>query len=78
MPSEDIQTHLRIPADLKVRFQRAADASKRSLTAEVMARLEDSFSMTPAPAVDEHTLDLFAERVGQMLDKRDKRKAKRG
>jgi Arc-like DNA binding domain len=77
MPSEDIQTNLRIPSDLKLRLQRAADASKRSLTAEVIARLEDSFSMTPAPAVDEHTLDLFAEKVGQVLDERDKKRGKR-
>lgn len=76
MPSEDIQTNLRIPADLKVRLQHAADASKRSLTAEVMARLEDSFSTTPAPTVDEHTLDLFAEKVGQVLDERDARRRK--
>ncbi|MFL9987230.1 Arc family DNA-binding protein [Paraburkholderia sediminicola] len=81
MPSEDIQTNLRLPADLKERLKHAADANKRSTNAEVVARLEESFvgSMPAdrAPAIDEHTLDLFAEKVGQVLDEREKKRGKR-
>lgn len=81
MTSEDIQTNLRLPANLKARLKRAADANKRSTNAEVVARLEETFASTrgadKAPPVDEHTLDLFAEKVGQVLDEREKKK-KRG
>ena len=81
MPSEDIQTNLRLPADLKERLKHAADANKRSTNAEVVARLEESFARSKpadkAPAVDEYTLDLFAEKVGQVLDEREKKRTKR-
>lgn len=82
MTSEDIQTNLRLPANLKTKLKRAADANKRSTNAEVVARLEESFTgpkaAEKAPAVDEYTLDLFAGKVGevmgQVLDERDKRR----
>lgn len=85
MTSEDIQTNLRLPAGLKTKLKRAADVNKRSTNAEVVARLEESFSgAKPAEktaAVDEYTLDLFAdkvaEKVGQVLDEREKRRSKR-
>lgn len=77
MTSEDIQTNLRLPADLKKRLKRAADASNRSMNAEVIARLEGSFENSSAPQVDDRTLDLFAEKVGQVLDEREKRRVKR-
>ncbi|PRY03791.1 Arc family DNA-binding protein [Paraburkholderia sp. BL25I1N1] len=76
MPSEDIQTNLRLPIDLKERLKQAADASNRSMNAEVVARLEESFSGAVTGPIDEHTLDLFAEKVGQVLDERDKRRKK--
>jgi hypothetical protein len=86
MPSEDIQTNLRLPADLKERLKHAADANKRSTNAEVVARLEESFAAPKlgekGPAVDEHTLDLFADTVAgkvvRALDEREKRKKSRG
>jgi len=43
MPSEDVQTNLRLPADLKERLVEAATNNKRSLSAEVASRLEESF-----------------------------------
>jgi len=43
MASEDVQTNLRLPADLKDRLVASASNSKRSLSAEVSARLEGSF-----------------------------------
>lgn len=79
MATDDIQTNLRLPASLKTRLKRAADASNRSMNAEVVARLEDSFDkhkVAPAP-VDDRTLDLFAEKVGDVLDEREKRRGKR-
>ncbi|RAS38298.1 Arc family DNA-binding protein [Paraburkholderia bryophila] len=77
MTSEDIQTNLRLPSDLKTRLKHAADASNRSMNAEVVARLEESFNAGSTPPIDEHTLDLFAEKVGQVLDEREKNRGKR-
>lgn len=44
MTSEDVQTNLRLPAKLKERLLEAAVQNKRSLSAEVSARLESSFN----------------------------------
>lgn len=77
MTSEDIQTNLRLPSDLKTRLKHAADASNRSMNAEVVARLEDSFNAGSALPIDEHTLDLFAEKVGQVLEEREKKRVKK-
>jgi hypothetical protein len=81
MTSEDIQTNLRLPADLKERLRQAADTSNRSMNAEVVARLEDSFTAGAAPPVDDKTLDLFADKVAgkvvRALDEREKRRSKR-
>jgi plasmid stability protein len=84
MTSEDIQTNLRLPANLKAKLRRAAEANKRSTNAEVVARLEASFSASdlaakgPTAAIDEHTLDLFAEKVGDVvghvLDERERKR----
>lgn len=78
MTSEDIQTNLRLPGALKERLRQAADASNRSMNAEVVARLEESFSAGNGASIDEHTLDLFAEKVGQVLDERERRRKPRG
>ncbi|MDQ7975905.1 Arc family DNA-binding protein [Paraburkholderia sp. SARCC-3016] len=79
MARDEPQVNLRIPAALKDRLDKASDRNKRSLTAEIVARLEESFSKDPAPVtqVDPYTLDLFAEKVGQVLDEREKKRAKR-
>ncbi|WP_321894537.1 Arc family DNA-binding protein [Paraburkholderia heleia] len=80
MARDDPQINLRIPAALKDRLDEASAQSKRSLTAEVVARLEESFdtgSSKPHATVDDKTLDLFAEKVGQVLDEREKKRAKR-
>lgn len=44
MSRTDPQFNLRIPADLKERVEQAAKQSKRSATAEIIARLEQSFA----------------------------------
>jgi plasmid stability protein len=72
---------LRLPADLKDRLTEFATENGRSLNAEVVKRLEDSIATDGRPAravkIDTHTLDLFAEKVGEVLDEREKRKSKR-
>ncbi|WP_282091343.1 Arc family DNA-binding protein [Epibacterium ulvae] len=44
MSREDAHFRLRIPEDLRERVREAADENKRSMTAEIVARLEKSFS----------------------------------
>ncbi len=47
------------------------------MTAEVLARLEESFigkGTEKTPVIDDRTLDLFADKVGQVLDAREKKK----
>ena len=44
MASEDVQTNLRLPADLKDRLQSSAAENNRSLSAEAASRLEASYS----------------------------------
>lgn len=80
MTREDPQMKLRLPVDLKDRLTELASESGRSLNAEVVKRLEESVEppkrrAKPAP-IDEHTLDLFAEKVGQVLDQREGKKKK--
>ncbi|WP_310067873.1 Arc family DNA-binding protein [Paraburkholderia caledonica] len=79
MTREDPQMKLRLPPDLKDRLTEAATANNRSLNAEVVSRLQESFSNHTGRSgrVSEHALDLFAEKVGQVLDERDKRRVKR-
>lgn len=67
---------LRLPPDLKDRLTEAATVNNRSLNAEVVSRLEGSFVGAASP-VDEHALDLFAEKVGQVLDERERKRNKR-
>ncbi|SAL11961.1 Arc-like DNA binding domain protein [Caballeronia sordidicola] len=67
MARDDPQINLRIPADLKDRLDRASLKTKRSLTAEVVARLEETFragnEKDAPPAIDTKTMDLFADHV---------------
>ena len=50
MARNDPQINLRIPQELKERVEAAAVNNKRSMNAEIAARLEESFRPTP----DEH------------------------
>ena len=43
MAREDLHFRLRIPPDLKEKVEAAANSAKRSMTAEIIARLEASF-----------------------------------
>lgn len=44
MATEDVQTNLRLPADLKERLVASASENNRSLSAEVASRLEGSYA----------------------------------
>ncbi|WP_413143552.1 Arc family DNA-binding protein [Burkholderia cepacia] len=79
MARDDPQINLRIPPELKERLDAASARKRRSLTAEVVARLEASFSSDDESSnvhMDDRTLDLFAghiaEKVVEALDKREK------
>lgn len=43
MSREDLHFRLRIPEDLKKKVKEAADKNHRSMTAEIVARLKESF-----------------------------------
>lgn len=45
MSRDDLHFRLRIPPDLKERVEAAAKENKRSMTAEIVARLEASFDL---------------------------------
>lgn len=54
MARDDPHFRLRLPEDLRDKITRAAETGRRSINAEVVARLEASFSgpgVTSAPAV---------------------------
>jgi hypothetical protein len=79
MTREDPQIKLRLPPDLKDRLAEAATDNNRSLNAEVVSRLQESFDSQAGDteAVMERALDLFAEKVSQVLDAREKKRVKR-
>ncbi|MFG5862701.1 Arc family DNA-binding protein [Metapseudomonas sp. CR1201] len=52
MSRTDPQFNLRIPEELRERVMSAAKANKRSATAEIIARLEDSFLREETPRID--------------------------
>lgn len=43
MTKDDLHFRLRIPADLKAKVEEASEANRRSMTAEIIARLTASF-----------------------------------
>ena len=47
MDSDEAHFRIRIPAPLKARIQKAAGENNRSMTAEIVSRLERSFDIVP-------------------------------
>lgn len=45
MSREDPQMKIRLPAEMKEQLEKAATENKRSMNAEVLSRLKDSFKM---------------------------------
>lgn len=60
MSRTDVQVNFRMPAELKARLEQAAKENHRSVTAELVARLENSFERTwvaahePLVVIEEH------------------------
>ena len=64
MAREDLHFKLRIPEALKRRIAAASRANERSMTAEIVARLEASFVVSPAPPVaspDKELSDILSD-----------------
>lgn len=66
MTSELPQLRIRIEDDLKEKLKDAAWANRRSMNAEIIARLEASFESRPDPA----TTELLAEFGRWLADKK--------
>lgn len=43
MARDDLHFRLRLPEEIKLKIEEAAEANRRSMTAEIVARLEESF-----------------------------------
>lgn len=65
MSREDQQMKVRLPADLKQHIEDAASAARRSLNAEIVARLQASFDASgELPSAVRDQIDEEAERMG--------------
>lgn len=53
-------THIRLPVELKGRLQASADEGHRSLNAEILLRLQQSFNTTGTKQGEYHVDDLAA------------------
>lgn len=58
MAREDLHFRLRIPEDLKKRLRRASVLNARSITAEIIARLDASFVVNDIPPIDPNNAEL--------------------
>lgn len=61
----DPQFKLRLPAELKKRLEDAAARANRSLTAEIVSRLESSFAPSPFPKDFQAELQRIVDRLDQ-------------
>lgn len=68
MSREDAQMKIRLPADLRDQIVAAAEGAKRSLNAEIVARLEQSFVLDPQYEALEATAADSAKRI-EMLER---------
>jgi hypothetical protein len=75
MARDDQHFRLRIPEDLKARVETAARENHRSMTAEIIARLELTFSH--GPMVDEELAQLVIEKLQVFSERLDELETKR-
>lgn len=61
MARDDLHFRLRIPEELKLRVSAAARANDRSITAEIIARLESTFSSDTIDPTDTELVDMVAD-----------------
>lgn len=73
--SEAVQVNFRMPRALKEQLEVAARESSRSLTAEIIYRLELTFG--PGPEMDEELIALVMEKLNQFGERLDEIEAKR-
>lgn len=64
MARDDPTIYMRIPAELKQALERAAEENRRSMTAEVVARLEETFAKASAGRRRTGPPTIGAERLG--------------
>lgn len=65
MASDDVQTNLRLPAELKDRLLASAAANNRSLSAEVASRLEDSYRGPSEPYATKSQLESVFKQLAE-------------
>lgn len=63
MARDDLHFRLRIPEELKHRIEAAAKENRRSMTAEIIDRLDRSFQFEDVPGIDEATRIVTKETV---------------
>lgn len=73
MARDDLHFRLRIPDDLKAKVAEAAESNHRSMTAEIIARLESTFPKAPPDDEDDpfsvKAIEAeFARLLGRTLD----------
>lgn len=68
MARSDPQVNFRIPQELKEKLENAAKESGRSITSELVTRLEQSFLKTKSYS-ESHELPLFIRALSQQMDK---------
>lgn len=74
MTEETPYFRLRVPEDLKAKVRDSAQANKRSMTAEIIARLEASFAIESQPpkyphATEERLREIITEIVEEKFHK---------
>lgn len=65
MAREDLHFRLRIPEQLKAELESAAKANRRSMTAEIVSRISQTFRQPPLPDHMIEDIEAIAERDDQ-------------
>ncbi|WP_026618318.1 Arc family DNA-binding protein [Ensifer sp. WSM1721] len=73
MARQDPHFRLRLPEDLKSRIEDAAARNHRTMTSEIVARLESTFSRESVPAEAKSIIDEFVHQLITSLDKKTRR-----
>lgn len=68
MKQTDPQFKLRIPANLKTEIEDAAKQNKRSVTAEILSRLQESFAAKPTPYAVHTERDATIQVLSEMYE----------
>lgn len=73
MARDDIHFRLRLPEDLKSKIEDAAARNRRTMTSEIIVRLESTFSREDVPADVRGIIDEFVHQFITSLDKKTPR-----